>query len=71
MRLAKKRVYQVAKDYQISSEALLAIIAELGFKVKSHMSVVDDKIFSAIEEKFRKEREAVKEEFALKKKKIE
>ena len=71
MRLAKKRVHQVAKDYQISSEALLTIIAELGFKVKSHMSVVDDKIFSAVEEKFRKEREAVKEEYALKKKKLE
>ncbi len=69
--MAKKRVYQVAKDYQISSEALLAIIAELGFKVKSHMSVLDDKMFSAIEEKFRKEREAVKEEYALKKKKLE
>jgi translation initiation factor IF-2 len=69
--LAKKRVHQVAKDYQISSEALLTIITELGFKVKSHMSVVDDKIFSAIEEKFRKEREAVKEEYALKKKKLE
>jgi len=71
LRLAKKRVHQVAKDYQISSEALLTIITELGFKVKSHMSVVDDKIFSAIEEKFRKEREAVKEEYALKKKKLE
>jgi translation initiation factor IF-2 len=71
LRLAKKRVYQVAKDHQISSEALLAIIAELGFKVKSHMSVVDDKMSSAIEEKFRKEREAVKEEYALKKKKLE
>jgi translation initiation factor IF-2 len=71
LRLAKKRVYQVAKDYQISSEALLAIIAELGFKVKSHMSVVDDKMSSAIEEKFQKEREAVKEEYALKKKKLE
>jgi translation initiation factor IF-2 len=69
--LAKKRVHQVAKDYQISSEALLTIIAELGFKVKSHMSVVDDKMSSAIEEKFRKEREAVKEEYALKKKKLE
>jgi translation initiation factor IF-2 len=69
--LAKKRVYQVAKDFQISSEALLTIIKELGLKVKSHMSVVDDKMFSAIEEKFRKEREAVKEEYALKKRKLE
>jgi translation initiation factor IF-2 len=69
--LAKKRVYQVAKDFQISSEALLAIIKELGLKVKSHMSVVDERMLSAIEEKFRKEREAVKEEYALKKRKLE
>jgi translation initiation factor IF-2 len=69
--LAKKRVHQVAKDFQISSDALLTIIRELGFKVKSHMSVVDDRMFSAIEEKFRKEREAVKEEYALRKKKLE
>jgi translation initiation factor IF-2 len=69
--LAKKRVYQVAKDFEISSEALLSIIKELGFKVKSHMSVVDEKMLSAIEEKFRKEREAVKEEYALKKRKLE
>ena len=69
--LAKKRVYQVAKDFQISSEALRTIIRELGFKVKSHMSVVDEGMLSAIEEKFKKEREAVKEEYALKKKKLE
>ena len=69
--MAKKRAYQVAKDFQISSDALLTIIRELGFKVKSHMSVVDEKMFSAIEEKFRREREAVKEEYALKKKKLE
>jgi len=69
--LAKKRVHQVAKDFQISSEALLTIIRELGFKVKSHMSVVDEVMLSAIEEKFKKEREAVKEEYALRKKKLE
>jgi len=68
--LAKKRVYQLARDYKISSEAMLSIIKELGFRVKSHMSAVDEKMASAIEEKFRKEREAVKEEYAQKKKKL-
>jgi len=68
--LAKKRVYQLARDYKISSEAMLSIIRELGFEVKSHMSVVDEKMTSSIEEKFRKEREAVKEEYAQKKKKL-
>jgi len=68
--LAKKRVHQLAKDYKISSEAMLSIIRELGFKIKSHMSAVDEKMASAIEEKFLKEREAVKEEYAQKKKKL-
>ena len=68
--MAKKRVYQLARDYKISSEAMLNIVVQLGFKVKSHMSAVDEKMASAIEEKFRKEREAVKEEDARKKQKL-
>jgi translation initiation factor IF-2 len=68
--LAKKRVYQLARDYKISSEAMLNIIKELGFEVKSHMSVVDDKMAQSIEQKFQKEKEAVKEEYARKEKKL-
>ncbi len=68
--MAKKRVYQLARDYKISSEAMLNTIRELGFEVKSHMSVVDDKMASSIEQKFQKEKEAVKEEYARKEKKL-
>lgn len=68
--MAKKRVYQLARDYKISSEAMLSIIRELGYEVKSHMSVVDDKMTSSIEQKFQKEKEAVKEEYARKEKKL-
>lgn len=66
--MAKKRVYQLAREYKISSDAMLSIIRELGFDTKSHMSVVDEKMTSAIEQKFQKEREAVKEEYARKEK---
>ncbi len=68
--MAKKRVYQLARDYKISSEAMLSIIRELGFEIKSHMSVVDDQTVSSIEQKFQKEKEAVKEEYARKEKKL-
>ena len=68
--MAKKRVYQLARDYEISSEAMLNTIRELGFEIKSHMSAVDDAVASAIEEKFRREKEAVKKEYAQKKKKL-
>lgn len=68
--MAKKRAYQLARDYKISSEAMLAIIRDLGFEIKSHMSAVDDKMAAAIERKFQKEREAVAEEYAEKKRKL-
>ncbi|NIM98159.1 MAG: translation initiation factor IF-2 [candidate division Zixibacteria bacterium] len=68
--MAKKRVYQLARDYKISSEAMLTTIRELGFEIKSHMSAVDNAVASAIEEKFRREKEAVKKEYAQKKKKL-
>jgi translation initiation factor IF-2 len=68
--LAKKRVYQLARDYKISSEAMLNTIRELGFEIKSHMSAVDEKMAAAIEEKFRKEKEAVKKEYDQKQKKL-
>jgi translation initiation factor IF-2 len=68
--LAKKRVYQLARDYKISSEAMLNTVRQLGFEIKSHMSAVDEKMASAIEEKFRKEKEAVKKEYAQKQKKL-
>jgi translation initiation factor IF-2 len=70
-RLSNKRIYQVAKDYNISSDALLSMLRELGFSVKSHMSVVEEKVLKAIEEKFRKEKEELKKEDFLKKKKLE
>lgn len=68
--LPKKRVYQVAKEYNISSEALLRILRDLGFKVKSYMSGVDQQMLEAIQKKFEKEREAVKKEYVWKKKKL-
>ncbi len=69
--MSSKRVYQVAKDYNISSDALLSMLKELGFLVKSHMSVVEEKMLRAIEDKFRKEKEELKKEDVLKRKKLE
>jgi translation initiation factor IF-2 len=69
--LAKKRVYEIAKDYKISSDAMLKILKELGFSIRSHMSTLDDKMVSAIEDKFEKEKKAVRAEYDEKKRKIE
>jgi translation initiation factor IF-2 len=64
--LTKLRVYQVARDFQISSEALLEILRGLNVEVKSHMSTVEDAVIEQIRQKFRKEQEVVKAEDARK-----
>ncbi len=59
-------MYQIARDFQISSEALLEILRGLNVEVKSHMSTVDDSIIEQVRTKFHKEQEAAKAEDARK-----
>jgi translation initiation factor IF-2 len=56
----KKRVYEVARDLKISSEALVEIIRALGAEVKSHMSAVDDSVVDALHAQFDREKEKIK-----------
>src|SRR4030066_810546 len=67
--MAGKRIYEGAKQYQISSEALMALLKELQFQVKSHMGSVTEEMLVAIEEKFKKEKEIVKKEMTEKQRK--
>ncbi len=69
--MAKKRLYEVAKEYKISSNALLKILRELKFDPKSHMSVATDEMLAAIEQKFTAEKEAVKKDIEQKKTKAQ
>ncbi|NNF05294.1 MAG: translation initiation factor IF-2 [Candidatus Eisenbacteria bacterium] len=55
----KPRVYQVAKDFNVSSEALLEILKGLGVKARSHMSTVDPSAIELIQKKFNEEKEEV------------
>ncbi len=67
--MAKKRLFQVAREYKITSEALLKMLRGLGFEVKSHMSSATPEILEAIDKQFKKEQESIKQEIATKKKK--
>jgi len=66
--MAGKRIYEIAKQYQISSDALMSLLKELKFPVKSHMSAVTEEMLLAIEDKFKKEKEIVKKEISEKQK---
>ena len=62
----KLRVYQVAKDFKISSEALLGILKSLGVPAKSHMSTLDPSVVDKVRERFQEEKQAVRQEDARK-----
>ncbi|MGH7725238.1 MAG: translation initiation factor IF-2 N-terminal domain-containing protein, partial [Candidatus Eiseniibacteriota bacterium] len=62
----KVRVYEIAKDIKMSSEAVLDLIRGLGVEAKSHMSTVDADVIEKIHLKMDTEKEAVKAEVARK-----
>ncbi len=62
------RIYDIAKDYKLSSDALLKVLRGLGFKIKSHMSVASQDMLDAIDEKFKREIEVVKKDDEARKK---
>ncbi len=56
MEKEKRRVYQVAKEKKLSSDALISMLKSMGFDVKSHMSLVDVSMLDAISKKIEDEK---------------
>jgi translation initiation factor IF-2 len=69
--MAKKRLYELAKEYNVSSKAMVDIVKELGFDVKSHSSTATDEMLVAVQRRFVSEKEGVKREIEEKRKKAE
>jgi translation initiation factor IF-2 len=62
----KTRIYQIAKEFSVSSEAMLTIVRGFGVEVKSHMSSIDEATVDRVRKEFDKQTEAVKEDYARK-----
>ncbi len=60
--MAKVRIYELAKKYKISSNALINVLKELKFEPKSHMSVATDDMISAVTKKFAEGQKEAKKE---------
>ena len=60
--MEKRRVYQVAKEKKLSSDALLSMLKGMGQEVKSHMSVVTPEMLEAITRKIDEEKQSSIEE---------
>ncbi len=67
--MPKKRIYQVAKEFRISSEALMGMLEKLGYECSSHMNAIEDEAVEKVRAEFEKEKAAVKREYAKKVKK--
>ena len=67
--LEKRRVYQVAKEKKLSSDALISMLKSMDFEVKSHMSVVTAEMSDAITKKIDDEKRSSKEEVQRQKQK--
>ncbi len=56
----KKRVYEIAREFNLSSVAMVEQIRSLGFEVKNHMAVCTTEMVEAVREKFDSERQATR-----------
>lgn len=69
--MAKVRIYEVARRFNVSSEAMVNLLKEMKFPVKNHMSSIDDETIAQVAAKFEAEKEAVKQAAEEKKKKLD
>ncbi|HET9582335.1 MAG TPA: translation initiation factor IF-2 [Gemmatimonadota bacterium] len=58
--MAKVRIYEVARRFDVSSEAMVNLLKEMGVPVKNHMSSIDEDTVARVAGKFESEKEAVK-----------
>lgn len=61
-----KRIHELAKDYKISSNAMMAILKELKLDPKSHMSIATPEMIAGVNIKFAQARLNAKKEMELK-----
>ncbi|MFQ6008561.1 MAG: translation initiation factor IF-2 [Candidatus Zixiibacteriota bacterium] len=60
--VGKKRIYELAREFKISSNAMLTILNDLNFNPRSHMSVATDEMIAAVTKKFAEEKQEAKKE---------
>jgi len=68
MAVTTKRIHDLAKQYKVSSHAMLKIVQELGYPIKSHMSVAMPEVVNAVSLRFAQERQQAKAEMEHKRK---
>ncbi|MDZ7289100.1 MAG: translation initiation factor IF-2 [candidate division KSB1 bacterium] len=55
--VTKRRIHQVAKEFNISNEALIAYLTKLNYDIRGPMTALSDEMYEAVSKKYRKEPE--------------
>jgi translation initiation factor IF-2 len=63
----KKRVFQVAREFNISNEALIAFLTKLGYDIRNQMSTVSDEALAQVSEKYGEKAAGPDEEYEFRK----
>lgn len=61
-----KRIYDLAKDFKVSSQALVNMLVDLGYNPKSHMSLATAEMVAAINMKLAQEKQVARKEMEQK-----
>ena len=64
----KRRVFQVAREFNISNDALKIFLKKLDFDVPSHMSPITDEMYEEICKKFSQDIKVSDNDFDFKRK---
>ena len=66
MAVTQKRIHDLAKEYKVSAHAMLKIVQDMGYPVKSHMAVAMPDVVNAVVLRFAQERQQAKNEMEQK-----
>ena len=59
----KIRIYNLATEYNLSADNLVEFLREKGFKVKSHMSMLNEEMIASINEHYKKDIEKAEKHY--------
>jgi len=59
----KIRIYKLATEYNLSADNLVVYLREKGFKVKSHMAILNDEMIASINDHYKKDIEKAEKHY--------
>jgi len=62
-KVKKSRIYKLATEYNLSAESLVEFLKSKGFKVKNHMSLLNDEMIEAINAHYKKDIEKAEKHY--------